>query len=363
MKGGGLGAAGPIVREARIDSIHNVLKSARERRVDFVLVCGDVFEHNMVSQDDVKKVVTILNQYADVSIYILPGNHDSIGAGSVYDRDIFGRVENLNVIRTCDSIEVPGAILHPCPTVSKSTAGDVTKGIPEVRDLGGIHIGVAHGSLAGAFAVSRWEDVDFLVGQDCVDRTGIDYLALGHWHSYRTFKDNTGAVRIAYSGTHEQTGYGEDTAGFCLLVEIEHKGAVPKIEFVGTGQLIWVSKQFEMKDHHSVAELKDFFETIKDIDMVKLSLLGNLPLENKEELDNVLSFEGTKHKGFAVDIHSLMILAPVQLGPADEFEDLILGQSEKHLRGLLAEATDLERRKVIIEGLALLVRLAKEAVK
>ena len=51
MKGGGLGEAGPLVRETRIDSIRNVLKSAQEKKVDFVLLCGDIFEHNMVSQD------------------------------------------------------------------------------------------------------------------------------------------------------------------------------------------------------------------------------------------------------------------------------------------------------------------------
>ena len=62
--------------------------------------------------------------------------------------------------------------------------GDITKDMPEVRGLGGIHIGVTHGSLKGAFPATNWEDVNFLIGRDCVDRTGIDYLALGHWHSH-----------------------------------------------------------------------------------------------------------------------------------------------------------------------------------
>jgi DNA repair exonuclease SbcCD nuclease subunit len=58
MKGGGLGEAASIVREARFISIHNVLRSAQETGVDFVLLCGDIFEHNMISQEDVKKLVT-----------------------------------------------------------------------------------------------------------------------------------------------------------------------------------------------------------------------------------------------------------------------------------------------------------------
>jgi DNA repair exonuclease SbcCD nuclease subunit len=363
MKGGGLGEAGPIVRELRISSIHNILKSARDNAVDFVLMCGDAFEHNMVSQDDVKKVIAILNQYPDIPVYLLPGNHDSIGAGSVYDRDIFGRVENLNIIRTCDAIEVPGAILHPRPIMSKSMVGDITKDMPEVRGLSGIHIGVAHGSLKGAFPATNWEEVDFLIGRDCVDRTGIDYLALGHWHSHRTFQDSAGIARIAYSGTHEQTGYGEDNAGLCLLVEIDDKGGTPKIEPVRTGQLAWVSKEFEVRDYSSLTDLKAYFETIKVIDMVKLSLFGNLPLENKEELDNILEFQGTMHKNFVIETNSLNVQAPVQSERPLEFEDPVLSQSDKHLRELLAETTDQQQRTIVIEALALLTKLAKDATK
>lgn len=363
MKGGGLGEAGPTVREVRINSIHNILKSARDNAVDFVLICGDAFEHNMVSQDDVKKVIAILNQFSHIPVYLLPGNHDSIEADSIYDRDIFGRLKNLNIIRTRDPIEVPGAILHPCPILSRYVTGDMTKHVPEVRGLSGIHIAVAHGSLKGAFPTPNWEDGNFLVGRDCVDRTGIDYLALGHWHSHRTFQDSTGTVRIAYSGTHEQTGYGEDNAGLCLLIKIDDKGAMPKIEPIRIGQLTWTSKEFELKDPSSLTELKDYFDTIRGIHMVKLSLFGDLPLESKDELDNILEFQSTMHKNFVSEAHSLNFLAPVQSERPLELEDPILSQSDKHLRELLANETEPYRRNVIIEALALLGKLGKEAIK
>ncbi|MBA7691581.1 hypothetical protein ES703_100127 [subsurface metagenome] len=98
MKGGGLGEAGPIVREIRIESIHNVLKSAQEKEVDFVLLCGDIFEHNMIGQEDVKKVVTIFNKYPDIPLYLLPGNHDILGPDCVYNRPIFQRVNHLTIL-------------------------------------------------------------------------------------------------------------------------------------------------------------------------------------------------------------------------------------------------------------------------
>lgn len=363
MRGGGLGEAGPIVRETRIASINNVLKAAKERKAEFVLLCGDVFEHNMVSQGDVKKVITIFNQYPDIPLYLLPGNHDTIGADCVYNRSIFQGVNHLTILRTNDSVEAPGATIHPCPVLSKFSTKDSTNAIPEVRELDGIQVGVAHGSLVGKFSIPNWEDMDLPIDPSCVERTGIDYLALGHWHSHRSFEDSRGITRIAYSGTHERTNYDEDDAGQCLLVQIDEKGDAPQIHPIKTGQLSWVSKEFEMKDSSSIAELKDYLESIKGIDMVRLVIQGELPLEFKEELDNILEFQTTLHKNFRVKVESLNITTPPQLEAAFDFGDTTLNQTEIHLRQLLADETDSRKQSIIVEALAHLRRFGKEVVR
>ncbi|MCK4736528.1 MAG: DNA repair exonuclease [Methanophagales archaeon] len=360
MKGGGLGEAAPIVREIRIESIHNVLKSAQEQKVDFVILCGDIFEHNMISQEDVKKVVTIFNQYPDIPLYLLPGNHDILGADCVYNRPIFQRVGHLTILRTSDSVEVSDAILHPCPVLSKITTQDLTGTIPVVREIEGIHIGAAHGSLVGKSPVPNWEEIDLPIDPSCVVRTGIDYLALGHWHSHRTFEDGTGIARIAYSGTHEQTNYGEDNAGHCLLVQIDGKGDAPKIEPIETGQLTWVSMEFELKDSSSLIELEKYFESIKGIDMVRVVIHGELPLESKKELDNLLEFQTTIHKNIRVKLDSLNIMVPPQLEALFDFGDPTLNQTEIYLKQLLPNETDPRKRRIIVEALTHLQRFGKE---
>lgn len=360
MKGGGLGEAAPIVREIRIESIHNVLKSAQKKEVDFVLLCGDIFEHNMISQEDVKKVVTIFNQYPDIPLYLLPGNHDLIGADCIYNRPIFEGIKHLKILHNSNPVEVSGATLHPCPVLSKFSTQDFGDAIPYVHKSDGIHIGVAHGSLVGKFPAPNWEDITLAINPSCIDRTGIDYLALGHWHSHRTFEDSTGIARIAYSGTHEQTNYGEDNAGQCLLVQIDRKGDAPKIEPIKTGQLTWLSREFEMKDSSSLIELKNYLESIKGIDMVRLVLHGELPLEFKEELDNILEFQATMHKNFRVKLESLNITVPPQLEVPFDFGDPTLNQTEIHLRQLLANDIDPRKRRIIADALTYLRRLGKE---
>ena len=360
MKGGGLGQAAPIVREARFKSIHNVLKSARQADVDFILLCGDIFEHNMISQEDVKKVITIFNQYPDIPLYLLPGNHDILGADCIYNREIFQHINNLTILRTADAVEANKAVLHPCPVFSKSTTQDLTRTIPVVKQTTGIHIGVAHGSLVGRSAASNIEAIDLPVDPACVDQTGIDYLALGHWHSYRTFEDCTGTTRMAYSGTHEQTNYSEDSAGHCLLVQIDAKGAVPKIEPIKTGQLTWLSEEFELQDAASLNHLKNYLETIKQIDMVRLVLYGELPLTHKEDLDNLLEYETTRHENFRIKSDSLSITVPLQLETPADYGDPVLNQTDRYLRQLLTNETDQKNKRIIIAALYQLQKITKE---
>jgi len=361
MKGGGLGDAGPIVRETRIESIQNVLKAAQEHKVDFVLLCGDIFEHNMISQEDVKKVVTILNKYPKIPLYLLPGNHDILGPDCVYERPIFQGIEHLTILRTNDPLEVNGAILHPCPILLKFTINDIVATIPDVSKADGIHIGIAHGTLKGKSPVPIWEDVDLPIDPGCVDRTSIDYLALGHWHSYRPFEDSTGVTRIAYSGTHEQTQYSEDNAGQCLLVQIDGKGISPKIEPIKTGKLRWVSNEFEMKDASSLIELKSYFKSIEDMDMIRLVIYGEIPLESKEELDNMLEFQTTLHKNFRVKTDSLSITVPAAPEERYDFGDSTLNQTESYLKNLLSFETDPRKRRIIIEAIIHLQKFGREA--
>ncbi len=360
MKGGGLGEAGRIVREARIESIHNVLKSAQEHEADFVLLCGDIFEHNMVSQEDVMAVVAIFNEYLDIPLYLLPGNHDILGADCVYNREIFQRLSHLTVLRTNDPVEVPGAILHPCPILSKFSTKDVTEAIPTFHEDASIHIVVAHGSLEGKSMASGWEGMTLPIDPSCVDRTGMDYLALGHWHGYRGYEDNSGVVRITYSGTHEQTKYNEDGAGQCLLIQIDGKRDTPKIEPIKTGQLTWVSRESELSDSSSLDELKAYLETIKDVDMVRLELRGELPLECKEELDNILEFQETLHRNFRAKLASLDIVAPVDLDQQIDLGDPTLNEAAKELNQSLAAEDDPEERRIIAEALTQLLRFGKE---
>lgn len=361
MRGSGLGEAGFAVREKRIESITNILKAAEENKADFVLVCGDTFEHNNISNDEVSRVVATFNKYPEIPILLLPGNHDALGPDCVYNRDIFTRIPNLTVMRTCDPVEIDGATLHPLPISSSSRTEIDTDKLPNVIDIEGIHIGVAHGSLGGVF-LDPDIDLDYPIDPSCVERTGLDYLALGHWHGHREYKDDEGIIRIAYSGTHEQTSYREKNAGYCLLVEIERKGEAPRITPIKCGQLTWDSIDFEMVDKNSLDELTEKLESISGVDMLKITLSGQLPIESKVELENILGYNKTQHLDFKPIDNDLKFTLPTSPEEVLDLGDPTLSQADNYLRSLLKAEHDPEQRSEIFETLSLLQRLAKEVV-
>ena len=145
-----------------------------------------------------------------------------------------------------------------------------------------------------------------------------------------------------------------------MLVQIDAKGDVPEIEPIKTGQLTWVSREFEMKDYSSLIEIKDYFDSINEIDMVRLILHGELPLEHKEELDNILEFQTTKHRNFRVNLESLDFILPPELESPVDFGDPTLNQTEIHLKQLLSNETDQIKRRIIIEAISHLQKFGKD---
>src|ERR1035438_4326805 len=69
--------------EARLDAIRRIAALARTEGCAFVIVSGDVFESNHLDRQVVIRSLDAMAAF-DVPLYLLPGNHDPINAGSVY---------------------------------------------------------------------------------------------------------------------------------------------------------------------------------------------------------------------------------------------------------------------------------------
>ena len=290
MKAAALGDAGARVREERLAAGRRVIETANSHDVDFLLVAGDLFEDNAVDRVLVQKVVDILNSFGG-PVYVIPGNHDPLVPGSVWDHLAWRSASNVHVLFEEVSVDVPGGILYPCPVKEKHSGRNPTSWIPSEGD-GGIRIGMAHGTVEGV----RLDEPDYPIPRDAAQRAGLDFLALGHWHSYGTYSTPDGTAHMAYSGTHETTKFGERESGNVLIVEILSAGAPPTITPVRTARLDWVAIERDLREHGDLVRVREHLESLENPGntLVDVSLSGLLMADERAELDHIEQILGSR---------------------------------------------------------------------
>src|SRR6185369_12452669 len=233
MRAESVGRMAERVREERLVAAQRVVQAAQNHGAQMLLLTGDVFEDNAVDRLLVRKVGEIVRRFPG-SVYIVPGNHDPLGPGSVWTHPVWQEAANITVFAKNEPLELETCVLFPCPLREKYSNKDPTAWI-NARDLVKPAIGLAHGNVEGIPS----GEPDFPIARDAAVRSGLDYLALGHWHSFARYDDANGACRMAYSGTHETTKFGERDSGNTIMVEISNRGAVPTLTPIKTGGLDW----------------------------------------------------------------------------------------------------------------------------
>ena len=112
--------------EARLDAVRALGALADAEGAAFVLVCGDVFESNLVGPEVVARAAEALRTVR-TPVLLLPGNHDPADASSVLRRAEIARCAGVTVLdtpgvhRVADGVEVvaaPWASKRPLATAT-----------------------------------------------------------------------------------------------------------------------------------------------------------------------------------------------------------------------------------------------------
>ncbi len=234
MKAESLGnKAAERVRQARLNAAQRVIQVAKENDAEMILFAGDMFEDNAVDRSLVRQTGEILKSFGK-PVFIIPGNHDPLAPGSVWEHSVWKENKNLHVIQTAEAIERENCILFPCLIKEKHSTKNPMAWISTRQESDKICIALAHGTVESIPDVK-----DFPIPVDAPSRYNLDYVALGHWHSYQTYADKDGAERMAYCGAHETTKFGERESGKVVLVKIAKRGATPILKPISTGNLDW----------------------------------------------------------------------------------------------------------------------------
>lgn len=281
------GDRGADVRLARFRTVERIAAVARTREVDAVLVAGDVFDDNAVGPDVLQRAADVLARFAPIPVYLLPGNHDAGTPDCALRR--LPPQGHVHVLLERDAVALArGALLFPCPLRRRHERDDPTRHLAPRGDDRSIRIVMAHGSALEFDPDGQSPnriDVEALVAK------GFDYVALGDWHGTRAMHR-----RVWYAGTPEATRFEETDPGHVLIVECEGPGAVPKVEKVRVNETHWLVLERQLESAGDVealgAELGALPERSKTL--VRLVLVGSLPLETRAALERMLEDEEQK---------------------------------------------------------------------
>jgi DNA repair exonuclease SbcCD nuclease subunit len=291
-------------------------------------VAGDTFEHNGVERLKVREVAKILGS-AGCPVYILPGNHDPLTPGSVWEDSSWSAWPNLHLLTQSAPVEVCGGVLYPCPVLFGDSREDPTAWIRS--DGSAVAIGVAHGSVENVAY-----DQTLPIPRNAATSRGLDYLALGHFHSKTLYADEADALRMAYSGSHEPTAFSEHTSGNVLIVDIPSRGATPQIQTIRTGTLEWLSYRRKIEQAGEIAALAVELDDLPapEHTLVDCTLHGTLFGSDHEMLGKVIELVEGRFLFGRIDASHLI---PDKNGP-DWIEHLPPGHLQEAARDLLRRA-------------------------
>jgi len=376
------------IRDARFRALEKVLSVAADRGADFILIAGDLFDDASVDAITARRAFDLLSEGSQCPVFVLPGNHDPLLPGSVWDRQPWNRADAgvVRVLRSSEPVSAPGgATILPCPVFRKTSLDDPTASIPEPEASAQgttVRIGVAHGSVKDRATLPP---DDHLISPDAVQVHHLDYLALGHWHSPHEYKDGDGAVRAAYSGVPEPIGFprgssegtgwvpyssgsgredfADDGCGNILLVRIGSPGAPPEVERIGVGVLRLLSESYRAYSGEDLSEVirKTAERQGPEHIVLRLHLEGVVSASAWLRLDDLRAVMQGRYLHGKMDVHSLK-LEPTE----DELRETVGHGVLKEVFDRLSQGTaeglqETDEGVLAQRAVALLYQLASEA--
>lgn len=306
--------------EARLRAVERLGTLADEHGAEFIVVAGDVFEHNSLDRGTTGRALEAFGGLP-VPVYLLPGNHDPLVADSIFSKTEI--LDNVTVLSTFepvpvrDGVEIVGAPL----TAKRATEDLVAKALRGLEPTTGLRVMVGHGQVESYSSDAAPDLIDLANVEDALDDGVIDCLALGDTHSTMSLGSSG---RVWFSGSPEVTDYhdhypgvqgGETNSGNALVVTLDSDGGCD-VQEVPTGEWTFDALHADVTDADDVAEFLarlDSYEA-KARTAIKYSIRGTLGLEATHALESGVA---AREDVFAA-LYERTRLMDLHLEPGDE---------------------------------------------
>ena len=318
-----------VIQQERISVLHRIAEAAQEHQVQLIVVAGDLFDSPSATKATVSAACGAIGAMG-VPVFVIPGNHDHGGPGSIWEQPFFKRerdqlAPNLTVLLTPEPVELEDVVLFPCPLLRRQESSDPTAWLRSVAgDL--VRFGskprvvLIHGSVQG---FGSQDDDGAESGQpNLVDLSRLpeqefDYFALGDWHGTKQV-----GAKAWYAGTPELDRFpkGEtNDPGHVLIVDVQ-RAVAPDVTPIRTARLGWHELAFDFVDDAGLDQLEQRINELiggrGGADLLRLELRGSLGIEATTRLEEKL--ESWQARLLRLKLFNQTVVAP----SAEEAEEL-----------------------------------------
>lgn len=220
------------MKEATFLAFQKMVQEAIKRRVDFVLLAGDLYDgenRNLHTQVRFRKEMEKL-KLNNIAVYIIHGNHDHLNGKWISIEQpsnvhVFGsQCEVKKFTKEDISVHIYG-YSYPEQHVKQRIIEDYQK-----QEGADYHIGMLHGNLEGQSEHSQYAPFSL----DDIINKNFDYWALGHIHKRQELLLSPPVI---YPGNIQGRHKKEAGVKGCYYVKLTGKHA--ELEFVPTSQIVW----------------------------------------------------------------------------------------------------------------------------
>ena len=254
-----------VRRRELTESFFRMCRDGINTGASAMIIAGDLFDTEKATKKDLDTVLSIIERAEGMKFFYLPGNHERnlVKASCetlpknlfIFDDDwTYFDLENVTVAGRCKTTDDAFETLKLNP-VQKN-------------------IVVLHGELR-----DRTKEGG-IIGLTDVANRNIDYLALGHYHTYSSGRIDKRGV-YAYSGTPEGRGFDEiGELGYSLIETSENGISHQFIPFAKRKLLVIdVDISGALKTHEVEAKINDALIGIGEENIIRVNFIGERELE------------------------------------------------------------------------------------
>ena len=245
-------------RDELLSAFHRLLQLAEDEKCAAVLIAGDLFDSAAAAAMLASTVLGAIQKHSSIDFYYAAGNHEGgqwLPASLPKNFHVFG---------------------NRFSCFQKGNVCFWGKSFPKAVDFDNIYLqnnSINLMILHGAWADGRSENAEIPLAH--LHGRGIDYLALGHYHSYAKKEIDARGIAV-YCGCPEGRGF--DELGQKGAVLIETIGARLTHRFIPLSGRVFHRIKADISDAKSVLDLFSICEGavshVASKDLVRLVLVG-----------------------------------------------------------------------------------------